>query len=122
MVIQGLRALIENNPGFEVVRSYSCGLEAVKEYKIVNPDIVLMDINMPVINGFDTSSRILTNNPDAKIIMLSMEVTKPYIKKALEEGIKGYVSKSADINELLKSIKTVFNGGMSFNNYLQIAS
>ena len=122
MVIQGLKALIESNPGFEVVKAFTNGMDAIEEYTSINPDIVLMDINMPIINGFDTSSKLLALDQDAKIIMLSMEVNKPYMKKALEEGIKGYVSKSADINELLKSIKNVQGGGMSFNNYMQVAN
>ena len=120
MVIQGLSALIERNPGFEIVKTYSNGHKAIGEIEEVNPDIILMDINMPVINGFETSNQILSLNPSAKIIMLSMEVKKPYMRKALEIGIKGFVSKGADISELIQTIKLVNGGGMSFNNYLQV--
>ncbi|NQZ79030.1 MAG: response regulator transcription factor [Ekhidna sp.] len=121
MVIQGLVALISANPGFNVVKTYTSGLDAIDELEEVDPDIILMDINMPVINGFETSNRILSMHPTKRIIMLSMEVKKPYMKKALETGIKGFVSKGADISELIQTIKTVYSGGMSFNDYLQIA-
>jgi DNA-binding NarL/FixJ family response regulator len=120
MVIQGLKALIENQPGFRVTRTYNSGLEAIEAYQKDRQDIVLMDINMPIINGFETSAEILSKNKDEKIIMLSMEVTRAYMKKALEEGIKGYVSKSADIFELLSAIKSVFQGNKSFSNFISI--
>ncbi|MEQ8548933.1 MAG: response regulator transcription factor [Cyclobacteriaceae bacterium] len=122
MVIQGLKALIENQPGFRVTSTYNSGLEAIKAYETDKQDIVLMDINMPIINGFETSAEILSKNKDEKIIMLSMEVTRAYMKKALEEGIKGYVSKSADIFELLSAIKSVFQGNKSFSNFISINS
>lgn len=121
MVIQGLVALINANPGFEVVKTFTNGLDAIADLEQIDPDIILMDINMPIINGFETSNRILSMNPVARIIMLSMEVKKPYMKKALETGIKGFVSKGADISELIQTIKTVYAGGMSYNDYLQIA-
>jgi len=120
MVIQGLKALIESQPGFVVTSSYNDGKEAISEFDPENQDIVLMDINMPIINGFETSAEILSKNKDEKIIMLSMEVTRAYMKKALEEGIKGYVSKSADIFELLSAIKSVFQGNKSFSNFISI--
>jgi len=119
MVIQGLIALIERNTGFEIVRAYSNGLDAISELNKIKPDIILMDINMPIINGFEVSNRILSINPSARIIMLSMEVKSPYMRKALDTGIKGFVSKGADILELIQTIKLVHGGGMSFNHYLQ---
>lgn len=121
MVIQGLVALIERNPGFEVINTYSNGIDAIDAIEETNPDVVLMDINMPDINGFETSNRLLSLNPAIRIIMLSMEVKKPYMKKALETGIKGFVSKGADISELIQTIKAVDSGGMSFNGYLEVA-
>ena len=57
MVIQGLVALISANPGFNVVKTYTSGLDAIDELEEVDPDIILMDINMPVINGFETSNK-----------------------------------------------------------------
>jgi DNA-binding NarL/FixJ family response regulator len=120
MVIQGLKALIEAQPGFAVSKTYNSGLKALEEYKSDDQDVILMDINMPKINGFETASEILERDPSAKIIMLSMEVTKAYMKKALEEGVKGYVSKSADIFELLEAIKSVFRGNKSFSKFISL--
>jgi DNA-binding NarL/FixJ family response regulator len=120
MVIQGLTALIENQPGFKVTKTYNSGIDAIKEFDEGNQDIILMDINMPTINGFETSAQILEKSANAKIIMLSMEVTSAYKKKALDEGIKGYVSKSADIFELLSAIKSVYQGNKSFSNFITL--
>jgi len=114
MVIQGIEALINNTEGMKVVSSYSNGYTAAANYQLDKPDLILMDVNMPDINGFQTSQLIQNKDPYAKIIMLSMEVTKPYIKKAYNEGIKGFVSKSADFSKLVDIIKSVNEGNMSF--------
>jgi len=121
MVTQGLVALLHRNPGLSVVKTYTNGLIAIEEFPAIKPDVVLVDINMPIINGFDTANRILSMYPETKIIMISMEVKKLYMKKALETGIKGFVSKAADISELVQTIQSVYGGGLRFNNYLQVA-
>lgn len=120
MVIQGLRALLSGQPDIEIIKTYNDGFQAINDYEALNPDIVLLDINMPTINGFETANHILNLDNEAKIIMLSMEITKPYMEKAYEEGVKGFVSKSAEIKDLIAAVKNVNNGGISFN-YLEVA-
>lgn len=114
MVLQGLSALLESQPGVKVVKQYSSGYDAIEDIESIDVDMVLSDINMPLINGFDTSQAILKKKPDLKIIMLSMEISDAYIEKAQNEGILGYVSKRAPIEDLHSAIKEVYAQKSSF--------
>lgn len=120
MVIQGLKALLESQPFLQVKSTFNNGFDAIKQYPVDKPDIILMDINMPEINGFETAMEILKLDPNARIIMLSMEVSQSYMDKAINEGIKGYVSKSAEVNDLIDAIKAVNEGDSCFTFLLKI--
>lgn len=115
MVVQGLQALFDSYSPLKVIASFRNGYDAVKSYEQVSPDVILMDINMPIINGFETSSMILEKFPTANILVLSMEVKESYIKKAMEIGIKGHLSKNADIEYLVDAIKKVSMGGLQYD-------
>ena len=108
MVLQGLTALLSSQPYIKVVKTYSNGNDAINEINSTEIDIVLSDINMPVINGFDTASGILKIKPQTKVVLLSMEISEAYIQKAKAEGIKGYVSKRAPIEDLCETLKNVY--------------
>lgn len=114
MVVQGLQALFDSYSPLKVIASFQNGFDAVNSYEQVSPDVILMDINMPVINGFETSSMILEKFPSAKILVLSMEVKESYINKARELGIKGHLSKNSDIELLVDAIKRVSRGEAQF--------
>ncbi|MEM9895254.1 MAG: response regulator transcription factor [Bacteroidota bacterium] len=115
MVLQGLNALLGNQPGIEVLDVFLNGNDAAEAIDRLNPDIVLTDINMPIINGFETAQLIRKKKPEMKIIMLSMENKEGYVKKAKEENISAYVTKDAPINELIAVIKKVYLGETHFN-------
>lgn len=114
MVLQGLSALLSNHPGFSIVGKFTNGHIAAEQIHEINPDIVLTDINMPIINGFETAEKILKKNQTLKIIMISMEVKSAYIEKAKKEGIAAYVSKDSPIEKLVQVIKRVYLGQSDF--------
>lgn len=114
MVLQGLNALLSNQPGIEVLGQYTNGNVAIDDLDRLQPDIVLTDINMPIINGFETAQKVLQKDSTIKIIMLSMEVKSAYVEKAKNENASAYVSKDSPIEELIAIIKRVYLGQPHF--------
>lgn len=114
MVVQGLQALFESYTPLKVIASFKNGFDAFNNYEQLAPDVILMDINMPIVNGFETSSMILEKFPAANILVLSMEVKESYVNKAKELGIKGHLSKNSDIELLVEAIKKVSRGELQF--------
>jgi DNA-binding NarL/FixJ family response regulator len=113
MMRDGLRAVLTDR-GFEVVGEASDGLDAIRLALTLNPDIIVMDISMPTLNGIDGAREILKIAPKAKIIVLSMFVEKRYVLACLRAGVAGYVVKSKAASCLLEAIDAVRNG----ENYL----
>ena len=113
-VIKGLAALLRYDPDIIVVETYNDGYKLIEDFDRINPDVVLMDVNMPTINGFDTSERLLEINPYTSILMFSMEMKELYISKAHEIGVKGFISKSAEVQDLIKTIKLIYAGDTCF--------
>lgn len=116
IVSKGLTTLLNLVPEFEVVRIFNNGFSIIEQYNDLKPDVILMDINMPNINGYETAKKLIEIDPAAKLIILSMEIKRYYKEKALQEGMKGYVSKNADINILVNEIKRVHNGEICFDD------
>lgn len=110
MVRQGLKQLIELESDIKVVAEAANGVEAVDYYAIEQPDIVLMDINMPKQNGLQALEAIKGKSPDAKIIMLTIHQDREYLFKALQMGANGYVLKDADGAVLMEAIRKVNQG------------
>ncbi len=107
IVRQGLRSLIQNSLSLEVVGEAEDGLAAVKLAKKLSPDIVIMDITMPNLNGVEATRLILENNPQIKIIALSMHPEKHIVKEVLEAGASAYVLKSYLFDELSRALDAV---------------
>lgn len=110
MVRQGLKQLIELENDIKVVAEASNGEEAVSYYAYEQPDVVLMDINMPKQNGLQALEAIKQKNPEAKIIMLTIHQDREYLFKALQLGANGYVLKDADGAVLIEAIRKVYQG------------
>jgi len=108
---QGLRALLERER-FEVVGEASDGLEAIATAERLQPQIVVMDLAMPALNGIDAVREIVRRCPRVKPILLTMHTEEHYVLEALRAGAKGCVSKSQAAEHLLQAIKDVSGGGV----------
>lgn len=110
IVRQGLRGLLEKEPDMEVTGEAGNGLEAVNLARELNPDVIIMDINMPDMNGIEATRRILAANRNIRILALSLESDRRFIVEVLEAGAKGYVLKDAFFVELATAIRAVADG------------
>jgi DNA-binding NarL/FixJ family response regulator len=110
LVRAGMRALLQKIEGIEVVSDVGDGWEAVKSVQTDTPDLVLMDIAMPGLNGLDATSRIIKESPTTRVILLSMHANEEYFQQALQVGASGYLLKGAELAELELALKTVARG------------
>lgn len=107
---QGLRALLSADPGIEVVGEAGDGLEAIRSIEKLNPDLVLLDLNMPKMDGFSVIKEISKRCPDTRVLALTMHRDEEYVLEAFKSGAKGYCLKSAGQGELKLAIKAVLSG------------
>ncbi len=107
---QGLRSLIERETNMEVVAEARDGREAVKLAVETHPDVVIMDVAMPNLNGIEATRSIVENEPNTRVIALSMHADAQFIARMLEAGAAGYVLKDGAFEELTDAIRTVANG------------
>jgi DNA-binding NarL/FixJ family response regulator len=110
LIRAGLRALLHSLPNIEVIGEASDGNEAVNVVAQDQPDVVIMDIGMPGLNGVDSARRIVKQVPGTRIIILSMHANEEYVGRALEAGAMGYLLKGAEPAELELVLKAVMRG------------
>lgn len=110
LVRAGIRALVQRVSGLEVVGEADNGREALRLAKSLNPNVVLMDISMPELNGLDAIARMLQYDPKIAVIVLSMHESREHVLRALQAGASGYVLKNAAVDELEKAIRAVAGG------------
>lgn len=110
LVRQGLRALIEKHGQYEVVGEAENGRDALEKAVHFNPDIVVMDIFMPDLNGVEATERLRKELPEVKILILSMQSDAEFLHKVMARGASGYVLKENATDELLKALETVSKG------------
>jgi len=115
IVRAGLKLLLARIPGTEVVAEASDGREAVRLAKIFLPDIILIDVAMPLLNGLEAARQISRDNARIGIIILSMYMDETYILKALDAGAKGYLIKDNADEELANAILSVAAGRPFFS-------
>ncbi|AFK87193.1 MULTISPECIES: response regulator [Thermoanaerobacterium] len=109
---QGLKQIIELEEDMKVSYQASDGEEAYNLAKNNSPDVILMDINMPNVNGIKAAKMIKNDNPKNKIMFLTIYNDKEYLMEALKIGVEGYILKDADSDELIKAIRIISNGGV----------
>ena len=107
ILIQGIRKLIESEPGLEFVGGVSDGREGLRLIKEQQPDIAVMDISMPGLNGLDAAKLVGKVSPRTRTILLTMHKENPYVMEALNAGVHGYVVKSQTGGDLLRAIHEV---------------
>ncbi|WP_094547163.1 response regulator [Petroclostridium xylanilyticum] len=110
MVRQGLKQIVELEEDMEVVAQASNGEEAVNLAMEVQPDVILMDINMPKVNGIQAIAQLKEKGCSSKIIMLTIHADREYLVKTVQLGAAGYVLKDADSDVLIKAIQSVYKG------------
>lgn len=106
----GTRRLLEDIPGIEIVADAGSGEEAVELVKHHKPDVVLMDIQMPGIGGLEATRRCLRAHPEVKVLAVTIYEDEPYPSKLLNVGASGYLTKKADVDEMLLAIRKVVSG------------
>jgi DNA-binding NarL/FixJ family response regulator len=111
MIRQGLCSLLEKQPDIEVVGSVEDGRKAVDIARELAPDLVIMDISMPNLNGIDATRKIVEEMGDVKVIALSIHSSRHFVAEMLKAGASGYILKECLFDELVEAIKTVLNGG-----------
>ncbi|MEL6522894.1 MAG: response regulator transcription factor [Pseudomonadota bacterium] len=110
MVAEGIEAILESYADLSVVATLSNGQEAIDRVEALAPDVILMDLNMPEVNGLSATEIILERAPDTKILILSMHDSAEYISTALSHGARGYVLKDVPTDAIKKAIDKVMAG------------
>ncbi len=110
LVRAGIRALLQNLPDVEVVAEAGDGREALRLVEQYKPDLVLMDIAMPGLNGLEAAARLKTDFPGVRLIILSMHTNEEYVWQALHSGASGYLLKDANLSELEIAVRAVMRG------------
>jgi len=114
IVRQGLRALLTADDAIEIVGEASDGEEAVRLAIELAPDVVIMDLGMPKLNGVDATKQICSQLDDTRVIVLSMHSSADYVRPAVRAGASGYLLKGVGLSDLVTAIRTVAEGGGFF--------
>lgn len=109
MIRDGLKQLLELENDIKVIAMCSNGEMAVEKYREVKPDVILMDINMPVLNGLEALEQIKAYDNGVKAVMLTIHQDREYLLRALELGALGYILKDAEASALIEAIRSVSN-------------
>lgn len=108
---EGVKRILDFEDTFQVVAEGDDGTNVVSLFSKFQPDVVLMDINMPGKNGVEATADLLVEFPEAKVMMLSIHDDESYVTHALKSGALGYMLKEMDADEIVEAIKVVANGG-----------
>ncbi|HSL30425.1 MAG TPA: response regulator transcription factor [Anaerolineales bacterium] len=112
---RGIRSLLETTGDIEVVATAANGIDAIMKARSLRPDIVIIDISMPFIDGVEATKQIRMDCPDARILTLSLYDNPEYVRQSLEAGAQGYVLKEKAASELPDAIRSLYNGNHYFS-------
>ena len=116
VVRKGLRALLEARPGWEVAGEAKDGKEAVQQVRDLKPDVIILDISMPLLNGLEATRQIIKENPKARILILTMHESDPLIQEVLNAGARGYLLKSDAGRDLVTAVDALRNNKTYFTS------
>ena len=109
---EGMKSLLKNEAGIELIASASDGVEALELAEELHPDIILMDVTMPRMNGIIATEKILSKFPDIKVIVLSMHSDRRFIAETLKAGARGYLLKESSPETVVDAIHSVAEGNI----------
>ena len=112
IVLNGLRNLIDTEEDLDLVGEATSGAGALKLIREVEPDVAIIDISMPEINGIVLARRLAEQLPDLKVLVLTLHEDRAYVKQALDAGVRGYVLKRSAAENLVQAIRAVVIGGL----------
>ena len=112
IVLDGLRNLIRAEDDFELVGEAGSGLTALKVIRETRPDVAVLDISMPELNGIVLSRRLTGEIPELSVLMLTLHEDRAYLNQALEAGVRGYVLKRSAVENLVHAIRAVMAGNL----------
>jgi two-component system response regulator NreC len=115
IIRSGLKLLLEQQPDFKVVAEASDGREAVQLASTQHPDVAVLDIGMPQLNGIEATRQILTAEPDARVVILSMHSDEGYVLRALKAGARAYILKNSAESDLIRAVRMVGEGKSFFS-------
>jgi DNA-binding NarL/FixJ family response regulator len=115
MMRKGLRTAIEPHAGWEVCGEATTGLEAFEQTKLLKPDLVILDVSMPVLNGLEVAHRISKSMPEVKILLFTMHNSPQFAKDVGKSGAHGYVCKASGEELLTQAMETVLEGESFFD-------
>jgi len=118
LIREGIRVLVSQIDDFEIIAEYSNGKELVDNIRHLEVDVIVTDIDMPVMDGITATRKVLTFKPDLKVIALSLYNESQYYHDLLSAGAKGFILKQSSIHELEEGIREVFNGNSYFSQEL----
>ena len=114
VVRKGIIAFLSHHPAVEVVGEAKDGQEALNKAKELTPDVILMDIDMPRVNGLVATELLRKEQPQVKVLILSGQPNARYVLRILQSGARGYIAKEASAEELAQAVQTVADGGTCF--------
>lgn len=112
MVRTGLKSLLETQPDFQVVGEAGNGLDALNKVATLKPDVVVMDISMPLMDGFEATRKLVAATPDCAVLALTVHEDKQYFFQMLQAGARGYITKEAAADELVAAIRSMAAGNV----------
>lgn len=108
---EGVKRILAMEPGFEIVADGQDGSQALELVKLYRPDVILMDINMPNMNGVEATKELVQAFPNIKVLILSIHDDESYVTHVLKTGASGYLLKEMDADALIEAVKVVASGG-----------
>jgi DNA-binding NarL/FixJ family response regulator len=120
LIRQGLKALLEKQ-GFQVICEASDGQEAIRSVEKTQPDVAIIDISMPILNGVDAARELKKSSPKTKVILLTQHEEDQYVTEALRAGVKGYVLKGQAAEDLVHAIQEVCRGSVYLSPHISRA-
>jgi DNA-binding NarL/FixJ family response regulator len=116
VVVQGIQSALRGNPGFDVAGTATDGPTAVAQAEALEPDILVLDVSMPGMNGVETAYRVREVSPETRLVIFSMHAEPEFVLSLFRAGIAGYVLKDESVTALVDALEIVRNGGTSYSS------